>query len=68
VLVNKDILESWGKKVREVELQTKKGRITICKAHPVSNLTPEIIQIPSKIKASLRIEDGAHVKVKPILK
>jgi hypothetical protein len=68
VLINKDTLESWGKKVKEVELQTKKGRITICKVHPVSNLTPEVIEVPSKIKASLRIEDGANVKVKPIQK
>ena len=68
VIINKDTLESWGEKVKEVELQTEKGRITICKAHPVPNLAPEVIQVPSKVKASLRIEDGAYVKVKPIQK
>ncbi len=68
VLISKDILESWGKKVKEVELLTKKGRITICKAHPAQNQAPNVIQVPSKIKASLRIEDGACVKVKPIEK
>ena len=68
VIINKDTLESWGKKVKEVELQTKKGRVTICRAHPVPNLAPDAIQVPSKIKTSLRIEDGAYVKVKPIQK
>ncbi len=68
VLISKDILESWGKKVKEVELLTKKGRITICKAHPAQNQAPNVIQVPSKIKASLLIEDGAYVKVKPIEK
>lgn len=68
VVISKETLESWGKKVKEVELLTKKGRITICKTHPVQNLPPDVIQVPSKIKASLRIEDGACIKVKPIEK
>lgn len=66
VLINKDTLESWGKRIREVELETEKGRITICKAYPVANLALQVIQVPSKIKASLCIEDGAYVKVRPI--
>ena len=66
VLINKDTLESWGKKIREVELETEKGRIIICKAHPVAGLALQVIQVPSKIKASLCIQDGAYVKVRPI--
>jgi hypothetical protein len=68
VLINKDTLESWGKKIKEVELQTEKRRVTICKAYPVPDITPRAIQVPDKIKASLRIEDGAYVKVTPIQK
>jgi hypothetical protein len=66
VLINKDTLESWGKKIKEVELETENGRITICKAHPVAGLALQVIQVPAKIKSSLCIEDGARVKVKPI--
>jgi hypothetical protein len=68
VIVDEEIVESWGKKIKEVELLTEKGRITICKVHPVPNLAPSVIQVPDKIKASLRIQDGAHIKVKPIQK
>jgi hypothetical protein len=66
VLINKDTLESWGKKIKEVELETQKGRITICKVHPVAGLALQVIQVPAKIKMILCIDDGARVKVKPI--
>lgn len=65
VVINKDVLESWGKKVREVELQTEKGRITICKAHPAKDLDPQVIQVPDKVKWTLRVEDGADIIVRP---
>ncbi len=65
VVINKDVLESWGNKTREVELQTEKGRITICKAHPAKDLDPQVIQVPDKIKWTLRVEDGADIIVRP---
>jgi hypothetical protein len=68
VVMSKETLESLGKKIKEVELETEKGRITICKAYGVPELFPRAIQVPNKIKATLQIEDGAHIKVKPILK
>jgi hypothetical protein len=65
VFINKDVLESWEKKIREVELETEKGRITICKAHPAKDLDPQVIQIPDKVKWTLRVEDGADIIVRP---
>jgi len=66
VLVNKQRLDSWGMKVKEVELQTENGRVTICRAHGISDLPPQVVQVPSKIKSILNIEDGSHIRVKPI--
>ncbi len=64
--MNKETLGSWGKKIREVELETKNGRVTICKAFGIHELSLTTIQVPTKIKATLHIEDGAYVKVRPL--
>jgi hypothetical protein len=68
VILNKETLESFGKKIKEVELETKKGRVMVCKAYGVSELAPHAIQVPTKIQTTLHIEEGAHVKVKPLTK
>jgi hypothetical protein len=65
VLISKETLELWGKKVKEVEVQTHKGKKTTCKVYAVPDLPPRVIQIPSKIKADLEIDNGSYVRVKP---
>ena len=68
VIVGKDTLESWGKKVKEVEVQTHTGRKTRCKVYAVSDLAPRVVQVPSRIKAELGIGNGEYVRLKPVTK
>jgi hypothetical protein len=68
VIVNKETLKSLGRKGKEVELETEEGKKTVCRAYGVLELPPRAIQVPSKIKAALHVEDGAHVKVRPVEK
>ena len=65
VLISKETLQSWGKKVKEVELQTHKGKKITCKVYASPDLAPRVIQVPSKIKADLEIDNGVYVRVKP---
>jgi hypothetical protein len=65
VLINKETLESFGKKVKEVYVQTQEGIRVKCKVHAISDIGPRTIQIPNKVKADLEIENGAYVKVTP---
>ena len=66
VLICKQTVDSWGGKVKEVELQTEKGRVTVCKIHTVSDLSPLVVQVPTKVKFILNIEDGANIKIRPV--
>jgi len=68
VLMNRETLQQLGKKVKEVEVQTHKGKKITCKVYAVPELPPQVIQIPSKIKANLDIENGSYVRVKPVAK
>ena len=67
VLMNRETLQQLGRKVKEVEVQTHKGKKITCKVYGVE-LPPRVIQIPSKIKANLDIENGSYVRVKPVAK
>jgi hypothetical protein len=66
VLLSKEALQSLGKKVKEVEVQTCNGKKMICKVYVVPNLTPRVIQIPSKLKADLGVDDGDYVRMKSV--
>jgi hypothetical protein len=68
VLISKETLQSWGKKVKEVELQTHKGKKLTCKVYASPDLAPRVIQIPCRIKADLEIDNGAYIRVKPAAK
>jgi hypothetical protein len=68
VLISKETLESWGRKVKEVELRTRKGKKTRCKAYAVPGMAPEAVQVPAKIMAYLEIDNGSRVTVKPVAK
>ena len=68
VLMNRETLQQLGKKVKEVEVQTHKGKKTRCKVYAVPDMAPRVIQIPTKIKADLNIENGCFVRVKPVTK
>ena len=68
VLMNSETLQLLGRKVKEVEVQTHKGKKARCKVYAVLDMAPRVIQIPSKIKANLDIENGSYVRVKPVAK
>lgn len=66
VLLSKETLQSLGKKVKEVEVQTCEGKRMKCKVYAVPDLALRVIQIPSKLKADLEVNDGAYVRVKSV--
>lgn len=66
--MNRETLQLLGRKVKEVEVQTHKGKKTRCKVYAVPDMAPRVIQIPTKIKADLNIENGCFVRVKPVTK
>jgi hypothetical protein len=68
VLMNRETLQLLGKNVKEVEVQTHRGKKTRCKVYAVPDMKPRAIQIPSKIKADLEIDNGYFVRVKPVQK
>jgi hypothetical protein len=68
VLMNRETLQLLGKNVKEVEVQTHKGKKARCKVYAVPGMAPRVIQIPSKIKADLEIDNGCFVRVKPVSK
>jgi hypothetical protein len=65
VLINKETLESFGKKVKEAYVQTSDGIRVKCKIYGIRDMGFRAIQIPSKLKADLEVDDGDHVKVTP---
>jgi hypothetical protein len=65
VLVNKETLQSLGKKVKEVEIQTQHGIRVKCKVFAIADMRFRAIQIPNKLKSELEVDDGDYVKVTP---
>jgi hypothetical protein len=66
VLISKETLQLLGKKFKEVEVRTLNGNRMTCKVYVIPDLAPQVIQIPSKLKADLGINDGDYIRVKPI--
>ncbi len=65
VLLNKEMLESLGKNVKEVYVQTRDGLRVKCKVYTIPEIRSRAIQIPDKLKTDLEITDGDYVKVTP---
>lgn len=51
VLMNRETLQQLGKKVKEVEVQTHKGKKTRCKVYAVPDIASRVIQIPTQDKS-----------------
>jgi uncharacterized membrane protein (UPF0127 family) len=65
VRIPKEILFLWGGKVKEVEIETSRGKKARCKVAPIESLKGKIIEVPDKVQHSLGIAKGDFVKVKP---
>jgi hypothetical protein len=65
VLINKETLESFGKKVKEVYVQTHDGIRVKCKVCGIQDMGFRAIQIPNKVKVDLEVDNGDRVKVTP---
>lgn len=68
VLINKETLQTLGKKVKEVEVETETGKRTKLKIHPVEEVKSKTIMVPDKVQLILGVKKGSIVKVKPIAK
>lgn len=68
VLMDKETVEVWGKKVKELELITATGKKTKCKVQPIADARAGTVQVPAKLQANLGIAKGARVKIRAILK
>jgi hypothetical protein len=66
-LISKETLYGWGK-VKEVEIETDKGKKMTCKVYPIENLDRRVIQVPDKLQLKLGVKKGWIVKVKPTVK
>jgi hypothetical protein len=64
VMIRKETLCNWGK-VREVDIETGRGKRMTCKAYPIDDLETGVIQVPDKMQLKLGVEKGCIVKVKP---
>lgn len=67
VLIRKETLHRWGK-VKEVEIETDKGKKTRCKVYPIEDSEIKVIQVPDKMQLRLGVRKGCIVKVKPVVK
>ncbi len=68
VLMDKETVEGWGKKVKEIELITVTGKKAKCKVQPTADARAGTVQVPAKLQANLGIAKGARVKIRAILK
>jgi hypothetical protein len=66
VRIHKHTLSSWGKKIKEVEIETFEGKKKRCKVKPMDE-SKETVEIPSKLQSKLKIQKGQIVKVRPII-
>ena len=64
VLIRRETLSGWGK-VKEVDIETPKGKKVTCKVYPVDGLEIGVVQIPDKMQLKLGVGKGGTVKVKP---
>jgi len=68
VLICRETLQRWGKKVKQVEIETDKGKRIKCVVYPIEGLESGVIQIPDKMQLSLGVKKGSILKVKPVVK
>jgi len=66
VIIDRGILSDWGRKIKEVEIETVSGKRMQCKVKPTDGLKRGIVQIPDKMQLNLRIRKGELVTVKPV--
>ena len=66
VLMNRETIQLLGKNIKEVEIQTHKGKKTRCKVYGVPDVASGAIQVPGKIKKDLEIDNGSFVRVKTV--
>jgi hypothetical protein len=64
VLIRKETLDGWGD-VREVDIETERGKIMTCKVYAVEDLEKGVIHVPDKMQLKLGVKKGSIVKVKP---
>jgi len=75
VQIDSEILQRWGalletKEIREVEIETFRGKTTRCKAKVISDKKLEgrgLIRIPEKMCDSIEVKRGELVRVKPVV-
>lgn len=65
VRIPKEILSNWGKKVKEVEVETVDGKKAFCKVASMESSKGNIIEVPDKVQHTLGIKRGDVLKVKP---
>jgi hypothetical protein len=66
VLMNKETLQTFGKKVKEVEVETEVGRKMRLKIHSVEEVESKSVLVPDKLQLILGVKKGSIVKVKPV--
>jgi predicted regulator of Ras-like GTPase activity (Roadblock/LC7/MglB family) len=75
VQLDSEILERWGsslnvKEIREVDIETFRGKTTRCKAKVITDQKFEgrgVIRIPEKTCEALELKRGELVRVKPVM-
>ena len=70
VRVDKEILASWGDKIRQIEIEVndeESTRWTRCKVKPKESARCGVIQMPIKLQLALQIREGTQVTVKPVI-
>lgn len=67
VLIDRETLWGWGRKIKEVEIENLNGKRTRCKVKPMEGSKKGIIRIPDKMQLNLEIRKGELVRVKPVI-
>jgi hypothetical protein len=67
VIIDRETLSDWGRKIKEVEIETVDGKRRRCKVKPTEHLKKGIVQIPDKVQLNLEIRKGELVTVKPVV-
>jgi len=68
VRIDELTLLGWGGKIKEVEIESVKGKKKRCKVKPIMDSEKRIVQVPDKVQIYLGIQNGELVTVRPITK
>jgi len=66
VLISKETLQRWGKKVKEAVVESDNGDWIRLKVHALEELENGVVQLPLKVQANIGAHKGSVVKVKPL--